>query len=91
MPLLTEDEIRAQLPSLSGWERVGQEIRKKYTFDGFKASMAFANRVAGLADAADHHPDMLIQYSAVTLTLSSHDAGGLTERDFRLAGQIDQS
>ena len=51
--------------------------------------MAFVNRVAELAEAADHHPDILIQYSKVTLTLSSHDAGGLTERDFSLALSID--
>jgi len=90
MALLTEDEIRTQLSGLSGWERAGQEIRKTYRFDGFGNAMAFANRVAGLAEAADHHPDILIQYSAVTLTLSSHDAGGLTARDFRLAESIDR-
>jgi 4a-hydroxytetrahydrobiopterin dehydratase len=47
------------------------------------------NRVAGLAEAMNHHPDILVNYSRVTLTLTSHDAGGLTDRDFRLAGQID--
>ena len=89
MPTLPDDEIRKRLASLTGWERAGQQIRKVYTFPDFKASMAFVNRVAALADTMDHHPDILINYSRVTLTLSSHDAGGLTERDFRLAGQID--
>ncbi len=89
MATLPDDEIRKRLASLTGWERAGQQIRKVYTFPDFKASMAFVNRVAALADTMDHHPDILINYSRVTLTLSSHDAGGLTERDFRLAGQID--
>jgi 4a-hydroxytetrahydrobiopterin dehydratase len=84
MSTLSHDEIRKRLASFTG-----REIRKVYTFADFKASMAFVNRVAALADKMDHHPDILINYSRVTLTLSSHDAGGLTERDFRLAGQID--
>ena len=89
MSTLSDDEIQKRLASLPGWEHAGREIRKVYTFPDFKASMAFVNRVAALADKMDHHPDILINYSRVTLTLSSHDAGGLTERDFRLAGQID--
>jgi 4a-hydroxytetrahydrobiopterin dehydratase len=89
MALLSDDDVRARLSTISGWEREGNEIRKTYAFDSFKAAMAFANRVAEIADAADHHPDILVQYRKVTLTLTSHDAGGLTERDFRLAGKID--
>jgi 4a-hydroxytetrahydrobiopterin dehydratase len=89
MPLLSDEEIRKHIAALTGWELAGREIRKTYPLDSFAGAMAFANRVAGLAENADHHPDILIQYSKVTLTLSSHDVGGLTERDFRLAGQID--
>jgi 4a-hydroxytetrahydrobiopterin dehydratase len=89
MALLSDDDVRARLSTISGWEREGAEIRKTYAFDSFKAAMAFANRVAGIADAADHHPDILVQYRKVSLTLTSHDAGGLTERDFRLAATID--
>ena len=89
MALLSDDDVRARLSTIPGWERQGGEIRKTYAFDSFKAGMAFANRVAEIADAADHHPDILVQYRKVTLTLSSHDAGGLTERDFRLAAKID--
>jgi len=89
MALLSDDDVRARLATIPGWERQGGEIRKTYAFDSFKAAMAFANRVAEIADAADHHPDILVQYSKVTLTLTSHDAGGLTERDFRLAAKID--
>lgn len=89
MALLSEDEVRKRLAALRGWERAGKEIRKAYTFPDFRGSMAFVNRVAELAEKMNHHPDILVSYSRVTLTLTSHDAGGLTERDFRLAGQID--
>jgi len=87
MALLSDEQIRERLKQLPGWERVGGEIRKTYPFASFSEGMAFANRVAAAAEAADHHPDMLIQYRQVTLT--RHDAGGLTERDFRLARRID--
>jgi 4a-hydroxytetrahydrobiopterin dehydratase len=90
MTLLSEDQVRERLARLPGWERSGGEIRKVYPFASFAEGMAFANRVAALADSLDHHPDMLIQYRQVTLTLTSHDAGGLTERDFRLARRIDE-
>lgn len=90
MTLLSEDQVRQRLAQLRGWERSGGEIRKVYPFASFAEGMAFANRVAALADVLDHHPDMLIQYRQVTLTLTSHDAGGLTERDFRLARRIDE-
>ena len=89
MALVSKDEIGRRLAALPGWELSGKEIRRVYTFPDFKRSMAFVTRVAGLAEAMDHHPDILINYSRVTLTLTSHDAGGLTDLDFRLAGQID--
>jgi 4a-hydroxytetrahydrobiopterin dehydratase len=89
MALVSKDEIGRRLAALPGWELSAKEIRRVYTFPDFKRSMAFVNRVAGLAEAMDHHPDILINYSRVTLTLTSHDAGGLTDLDFRLAGQID--
>ena len=89
MAALTDAEVRERLKSLSGWELSGRSIRKAYPFPDFNAGMVFANRVAALADAQDHHPDMLVQYKQVTLTLTSHDTGGLTARDFRLAQAID--
>ena len=89
MALLSEEQIRERLKQLPGWDRTGGQIRKTYPFASFAEGMAFANRVAEAADALDHHPDVLIQYRQVTLTLTSHDAGGLTERDFRLARRID--
>lgn len=89
MALLSEDEIRAQLPALAGWERAGLAIRRVYAFKDFKEAMGFVNRVAERAEALDHHPDILINYNKVTLTSTSHDSGGLTLRDFRLAKAID--
>jgi 4a-hydroxytetrahydrobiopterin dehydratase len=88
MDLLSETEIQHRLSRLAGWERRGQEIRRTWAFADFKAAMVFVNRVAGLAEAADHHPDIDIRYSKVTLVLSTHDAGGLTARDFALAESI---
>jgi 4a-hydroxytetrahydrobiopterin dehydratase len=89
MTTLSEPEIRQRLERLAGWELAGPAIRKLYRFASFKDAMAFVNRVAALAEELDHHPDFLIQYDKVTLTLSSHDAGGLTSRDIRLATRID--
>ena len=89
MARLSDAEARQRLASLKGWEIQGDRLRKQYTLDTFPAAIAFVGRVAELAEAADHHPDILIEYRKVTLTLVSHDAGGLTERDFRLAGKID--
>jgi 4a-hydroxytetrahydrobiopterin dehydratase len=89
MTRLTEAEIEKRLPGLRGWQREGPALRKEYGHGDFKASMAFVNRVADLANAADHHPDILVKYDRVTLTLTSHDSGGLTERDFKLAAAID--
>jgi 4a-hydroxytetrahydrobiopterin dehydratase len=85
---LSDVEIAQRLADLPGWERDGKQIRRTFGFDDFNGSMAFVNRVAQLAEAADHHPDIDIRYSKVTLTLSTHDAGGLTGRDFDLAGKV---
>jgi 4a-hydroxytetrahydrobiopterin dehydratase len=88
MNLLREPEIQERLSRVPGWERRGQAIRRTWAFADFRAAMAFVNRVADLAEAADHHPDIDIRYSKVTLVLSTHDAGGLTARDFALAESI---
>jgi 4a-hydroxytetrahydrobiopterin dehydratase len=91
MARLNPQEARERVKALPGWELLASEleIRKVYVFSDFKGSMLFVNRVAELAEAMDHHPDILISYRRVTLTLTSHDSGGLTDRDFRLAGRID--
>ncbi|HLD06449.1 MAG TPA: 4a-hydroxytetrahydrobiopterin dehydratase [Candidatus Nanoarchaeia archaeon] len=82
-------QITGRLSRLEGWELEGDTIRKVYTFPDFPSAMAFANRVAGIAEQAGHHPDILVQYCKVTLALTTHDAGGLTKKDFDLAAQID--
>jgi 4a-hydroxytetrahydrobiopterin dehydratase len=89
MKRLTEAEITERLAGLPDWERHGSEIRRTFTFDDFSGSMAFVNRVAVFAEAMNHHPDIDIRYAEVTLTLSTHDAGGLTARDFDLAAQVE--
>ena len=85
---LSEAEITERLKGLPGWTRNGARIQRTFAFDDFVGSMAFVNRVAELAEAANHHPDIDIRYSSVTLVLSTHDAGGLTQRDFDLAAQV---
>ena len=86
---LSPEDARTRLAGIPGWEIAGDAIRRRYEFASFAESIAFVNRVAQLADRADHHPDILIEYDKVALNLSSHDAGGLTERDFALARSID--
>jgi 4a-hydroxytetrahydrobiopterin dehydratase len=85
---LTESEIERRLLAVPGWQRRGSEITRTFAFADFAGSLAFVNRVAGLAEAMNHHPDIDIRYSKVTLTLTTHDASGLTARDFALAEQI---
>jgi len=89
MPLLTDAEIEDGLKELEGWERKGNEIFRVYKNKSFVDSLGFVIRVAILAEKADHHPDILIEYKNVTLTLSTHSKGGLTEKDFNLAREID--
>jgi 4a-hydroxytetrahydrobiopterin dehydratase len=89
MPLLSDDAIEAELAGLAGWQRWGNQIQKVYPFPSYKAVLGFVARVGALAEEQDHHPELLVQYGAVTVTLTSHDLKGLTERDFRLAKAID--
>jgi 4a-hydroxytetrahydrobiopterin dehydratase len=89
MPRLDDVAIAERLGKLSGWERVGDEIRKEYRFADFAEAMGFVTRVALRAEAMNHHPDIDVRYSRVVLALTSHDVGGLSDRDFRLAAQID--
>ncbi len=88
MSPLDEQQITQRLAALPGWERRGDEIRRTFSFPDFKAALAFVNRVGELAEQVDHHPDIDIRYSRVTLALTTHDAGGLTARDFELASRI---
>jgi 4a-hydroxytetrahydrobiopterin dehydratase len=88
MELLSDDEISTQLASLPGWTRDGSSITRTVTLADFRAAMLYVGAVAYLAEQANHHPDLVIQWNKVTLTLSTHSAGGLTAADFALAGKI---
>ena len=89
MPLLTSEEIQKRLSSLKNWKLVHGEIVRELEFKDFMAAMNFVNQVAGKAEAAGHHPDIDIRYNKVRLALVSHDAGGITDQDFNMAGSID--
>jgi 4a-hydroxytetrahydrobiopterin dehydratase len=86
---LNKREIEERLKSMSGWERDDDEIEKKFEFPGFAEAVAFVNRVAEAAEAADHHPNISIKYNRVKMSLSTHSEGGVTDKDFNLAAQID--
>ena len=90
MPPLSESEITAALSSLPGWNRIGKAIERSYKFPDFVSAMIFVNRVAEVAEEANHHPDIAIHYNQVTLSLWSHDSGGVTKRDLRMAATINQ-
>ena len=89
MSRLNDAQIAQALRQTPGWERAGPEITRTYRFKDFREALAFVNRVGSLAERAGHHPDIDIRYSAVTLALTSHDAGGLSGKDFELARAID--
>lgn len=89
--LLEEEEIEQRCDELGDWEREGDQIQKTFEFDDFSTAIKFVNDVASLAERYDHHPDMDIRYNRVKLGLSTHSEGGLTARDFDVAGEIEQS
>jgi 4a-hydroxytetrahydrobiopterin dehydratase len=88
MTVLTDEQVAGRLAGLTGWTRQGDSIVHVATLTDFRAAMLYVGAVAYLAEAANHHPDVTIQWNKVTLTLSTHSAGGLTENDFALAAQI---
>ncbi|MDD8017551.1 MAG: 4a-hydroxytetrahydrobiopterin dehydratase [Bacteroidota bacterium] len=90
MALLTEKQIVSALPSVHGWERDGNKIIRIFVKEDFVQAMGFVQSVAFLAEKMDHHPDIDIRWNKVTLVLSTHSAGGLTDKDFALASQINQ-
>lgn len=89
MAQIGEDEIAKRLAELDGWARSGNALRKTFVLATFPAAIAFVTQVGFLAEAAGHHPDIDIRYQRVTLTLTTHDAGGLTANDFAVAAQVD--
>lgn len=82
---LTDEGLRAGLEGLLGWNEVNEQISKTFIFPTYWSGVLFANKVAETAEAMDHHPDLLISYCKVTVSVSTHDAGGITELDLELA------
>lgn len=91
MAKLSPDEISNRLKSLAGWDYNNNAISKLFRFKEFMDGIRFIGRVAELAEAADHHPDIFINYTRVTFTCTTHSDGGVTDKDFRLATQIEQA
>lgn len=85
----SEQEISAALAKLPDWELDGNRIRRSFRFGNFVEAFGFMGSVALLAERADHHPEWSNVYNRVVIELTTHDAGGLTGRDFKLAGEID--
>lgn len=89
MARLSEEEIDERLTGLDGWVRSGKAIEKDFENGDFKGSVDFVNRLTPEAEEMNHHPDLEISWSTVTVTLTTHSEGGLTEGDFELASRID--
>ena len=91
MAILSAQEVDRQLKTLPGWTLEGRAIRKQFTFADFPAAVGFVNRLVPEAEAADHHPDITINYRRVTLLYSTHDEGGLTQKDFDGAAMAERN
>ena len=88
--LLTKETIQDVLVAMPGWKFVeGKRIEKEFSFDSFLDATAFVNRVAGMSEGVQHHPDIDIRYTMVRVALSTHDAGGVTEKDIDSANSIE--
>ncbi len=90
MATLSDDEVRAALEALPGWEHRDSAITREYRLDGFAGAIAFVVRLSYAAEAADHHPDLDIRYDRVRITLSTHSEGGVTAKDLDLAKAIER-
>lgn len=86
---LTPEQVAANLRTVPEWAEVGEAIQRTFQFKDFVTSMKFVTAVADHAEAVQHHPDILIRYGKVTLTLATHDAGGISEKDFESARRAD--
>jgi 4a-hydroxytetrahydrobiopterin dehydratase len=91
MPKLGEAQIDNELRALPGWEYRDDSIRKLFRFKEFMDGIRFIGRVAEMAEAADHHPDINVNYTRVTFVCSTHSEGGVTDKDVHLAQQIEQA
>ncbi len=90
MAVLTDSQVQQALGRLPGWQRSGIGIQRLFQFTDFNAAMQFVNQVAAAAEQANHHPDIDIRYNKVLMSLVSHDSGGVTQRDVRMAERINQ-
>lgn len=88
--VLADTEIQQALQNLPGWRQNGKAIERTFQFTNFVQAMEFVNHIAEAAEAVNHHPDINISYNKVTLMLVSHDSGGVTQRDVRMAGKINE-
>jgi 4a-hydroxytetrahydrobiopterin dehydratase len=88
MPKLSEPEILERLPTAKSWERHGDMLVRSWQFPSFRRALEFVNHVAALAEKVDHHPDIILSYRTVRLELSTHADGGLTDRDFQFALEV---
>jgi len=91
MQAITPAEIASHLAAVPAWQVLDGQLVRTFTFQDFAGALRFVNRVADLAEAASHHPDIDIRYNRVRLALTTHDAGGLTGKDFELAAAADQA
>jgi 4a-hydroxytetrahydrobiopterin dehydratase len=91
MPKLSEAQISNELKSLPGWEYQDNSLRKLFRFKEFMDGIRFIGRVAEMAEAADHHPDIHVNYTRVTFICSTHSDGGVTDKAVRLAREIEQA
>ena len=89
MARLSDTEIDERLSGMNGWERSGEAIVKQFDNGDFKGSVDFVNRLTPEAEEMNHHPDLEISWNTVTVTITTHSQGGLTENDFELARRID--
>ena len=89
MARLSDEEIEQRLAGMEGWARDGDAIRKTFEGDDFMSSVGLVDRLAPVAEEMNHHPDLEISWNKVTVSLSTHSEGGLTENDFELASSID--
>ena len=91
MPALTAKQVSLHLKAVPNWSKRAQTILRTFKFKGFLESIAFVNRIARKAQRINHHPDIDIRFNKVTLKLTTHDEGGITEKDFSLARQCDEA
>ena len=90
MATLSKVEIQQKLNEMRGWSQMGKAIQKRYTLKSFVPAIELVNKIAAVAEKEGHHPDITINYNVVGISLSTHSEGGVTQKDFYLAQQIDK-